>query len=355
MACCVVFLCLLLMSYAFAAAFLPKPQEYFVEQRAGGGGDGPDQYPNDQQRLRWSAGAVDRNTMEISLPLAQWPVSIHDENEVEDYDSIVHPGNHSTVMKVPKFWSRPVHQNKLMSRSTALSIGSCAEADPVTGSYSRGDQCPLKHRTIHVAIASYRDFECRTTVESIFLRAQFPERIRVGVVDQIVNGIDVACNAPREPCDQNPEQLLCKYASQIDVYQMDAILSIGPVFARHIGYRLYRGEYYVTQSDAHATFVKDWDSGIIEQWESTNNEMAVLSTYLSDVQGSIDENGNSLKVTRPIMCVSCWLEDRNLIRFVNIIANTGLPFSCMFFNLDMSVQMSSQPRSPISKDQTLCI
>ena len=30
--------------------------------------------------------------------------------------------------------------------------------------------------------------------------------------------------------------------------------------------------------------------------------MAVLSTYLTDIQGSIDENGNSLRHTRPIMC-----------------------------------------------------
>ena len=30
--------------------------------------------------------------------------------------------------------------------------------------------------------------------------------------------------------------------------------------------------------------------------------MAVLSTYLSDVVGNIDKNGNSLIDTRPIMC-----------------------------------------------------
>ena len=30
--------------------------------------------------------------------------------------------------------------------------------------------------------------------------------------------------------------------------------------------------------------------------------VTVLSTYLTDIQGSIDENGNSLRQTRPIMC-----------------------------------------------------
>ena len=84
---------------------------------------------------------------------------------------------------------------------------------------------------------------------------------------------------------------------------MEAQLSIGPVFARHLGHRLYRGEYYSTQSDAHVSFTQNWDMDIIQQLEETHNEMAVLSTYLTDVQGSIDtKTGASLRKTRPIMC-----------------------------------------------------
>lgn len=85
---------------------------------------------------------------------------------------------------------------------------------------------------------------------------------------------------------------------------MDAPLSVGPVFARHLGYRLYRGEYYATQSDAHVSFTTNWDNDIIEQMEQTHNDMAVLSTYLTDVQGSIGPDGKSLRNTRPIMCVT---------------------------------------------------
>jgi hypothetical protein len=122
-------------------------------------------------------------------------------------------------------------------------------------------------------------------------------------VDQIVNGEDVICDDPIEPCDKNPSQALCKYRSQVDVYEMSALLSVGPVFARHIGDRMYRGEYYATQSDAHVTFTQNWDSDIISQMEASHNEMAVLTTYLTDVQGSINEKtGASLRKTRPIMC-----------------------------------------------------
>ena len=37
------------------------------------------------------------------------------------------------------------------------------------------------------------------------------------------------------------------------------------------------------QVDAHCVFVNGWDVGIIDQWRRTTNEMAVLSTYLTDV------------------------------------------------------------------------
>lgn len=83
---------------------------------------------------------------------------------------------------------------------------------------------------------------------------------------------------------------------------MDASLAIGPVFARHLGHRMYRGEYYSMQSDAHVTFTRAWDVDIISQMEATKDEMAVLSTYLTDIVGSIDNNGDSLRDTRPIMC-----------------------------------------------------
>lgn len=62
------------------------------------------------------------------------------------------------------------------------------------------------------------------------------------------------------------------------------------------------GEYYATQNDAHITYVQDWDVDIIKQMEATKDEMAVLTTYLTDVQGSISEEGKSLRNTRPIMC-----------------------------------------------------
>jgi hypothetical protein len=152
-------------------------------------------------------------------------------------------------------------------------------------------------------IASYRDFQCRETIASAFAKSDHPERLFVGAVDQIVPG-DIGCLDVAVPCSKDPSQPLCKYRDQISVFVMDAEFATGPVTARHIGDRMYRGQYFVMQMDAHCLFVRHWDSFIIKQWETTGNEMAVLSSYLTDIQGSIDGRGDSTRNTRPIMCNS---------------------------------------------------
>ena len=89
---------------------------------------------------------------------------------------------------------------------------------------------------------------------------------------------------------------------------------------------MYRGQQFYMQMDAHCPAVRHWDTLIIQQWKYTGNEMAVLrydafgdirlfginasldffssSSYLTDLQGSIDANGDSTRRTRPIMCNS---------------------------------------------------
>jgi hypothetical protein len=115
-------------------------------------------------------------------PFATWPVTqLRDEERNNEFETIVHPGDMQTEMSVPKFWSPPLeNQHQPFTREQAMKVGTCVEPDPKTGSHVRGDNCPPPQRTIFLAIASYRDFQCRFTVESVFTRAQYPERVRVG-------------------------------------------------------------------------------------------------------------------------------------------------------------------------------
>lgn len=208
-------------------------------------------------------------------------------------------------MNVPKFWRPTVygpggvrdflghHGETLITPEQAVQIGS---VHPESG---------LK--TVYISVASYRDPECQPTVDDMFLRAEHPERLRVAIVEQRVEGEDddfvPLCGKPVKPCEEDPEQPMCKYAHLVDVFVVPAILSVGPVFARHIANRMYRGEYFAMQVDSHVRFIRNWESDLISQWESANNEMAVITTYLSDITDSIDpvtfENKHP---NRPIMC-----------------------------------------------------
>lgn len=247
--------------------------------------------------------SMDSNTFQEKKPV-YLPSLISDENE---FETIQHPGyamatvTKNVTMRVPKFWEPPGGRKSLgeglMSRSTALSIGR---------------KIPLKTNenemieTIYVSVASYRDWQCALTVENLFYRAKYPERIRVAVIDQIsIAQNDKPCTPTAEDCIMDPDRIICKYLHQIDPFQMDSTLAIGPVFARHLGHRMFRGEYFAMQVDAHVSFVQDWDEDIVNQWKSANNEMAVLTAYLSDVAGSIDETtGKSQHFSRPIMVSS---------------------------------------------------
>ena len=147
-------------------------------------------------------------------------------------------------IQVPKFW-RPVaygpqgvreflgqHGKRLITPEEASQIGS----------YYKDME------TIYISVASYRDPECQPTVEDIFLRADHPERLRVAIIDQRAKDDPVPpCDKPTKPCWMNPEQVMCKYAHLIDAFPIDAPLSVGPVFARHLANRMYRGEYFAMQ------------------------------------------------------------------------------------------------------------
>lgn len=246
------------------------------------------------------------NRQEIDALRNRFPVMVGDDMEV-----ILHPGmlysssgsrhkERAVKMNVPKFWDSPAYGpagvraylgdygERLITPEEAASVGSVFKGMD----------------TIYISVASYRDPECGLTVESILARAKYPERIRVAIIDQRSPDDPHYCG-PEKPCAEAPQQAYCKYIKQVDIFHVDAKLSVGPVFARHLAHRMYRGEYFAMQVDSHIRFIVDWDDDLIWQWKSAKNEMAVLTTYLSDIIGSIDPvTHKSLHQGRPIMCES---------------------------------------------------
>ena len=232
----------------------------------------------------------------------------------DDMEEISHPGldmagpnakvprDLAHTLSVPRFWddlkgSAYGHETVRQFLGDGDRLPTPEEAQAI-GSFWQG------HETIYVSVASYRDPECTGTVEDIFARAEFPDRIRVAILDQRTDG-DPICQQPAESCDSNPNQALCRYRHLIDAYELDARLAVGPVFARHLAHRFYRGEYFAAQVDSHVRFVQNWDTIIVDHWKTARNEMAVLSTYLSDIIGRIDPVTHAMtNPGRPIMCNS---------------------------------------------------
>lgn len=239
----------------------------------------------------------------------RWPISVREEEM--NFEVIRHPAavdrlGEAVRLAVPRFYlsfdelsgdkKRLLGDGRLLTPRIASMIG--------THSTEEGRRNnDIKTRTIFVNIASFRDWRCRVTVESVFGRAKYPERIRVGVVDQIDSGTDPSCDVAIRSCEGYPLQALCKYHDHVDVYEMESSLAVGPTFARHILSRMYRGEFYSLQIDAHTIFTQDWDVDIINQFEETNNDMAVLSTYLFDAEGSVQAStGLSIQKSRYLIC-----------------------------------------------------
>ena len=77
----------------------------------------------------------------------------------------------------------------------------------------------------------------------------------VAAVEQNAQG-DVGCAEPHKSCAEDPDQALCRRAGQVRLFRVNAASATGPVFARHVGDRMYRGETYAMQLDAHVTSIK---------------------------------------------------------------------------------------------------
>eukprot|EP00592_Proboscia_alata_P016131 CAMPEP_0194398182 /NCGR_PEP_ID=MMETSP0174-20130528/125962_1 /TAXON_ID=216777 /ORGANISM="Proboscia alata, Strain PI-D3" /LENGTH=422 /DNA_ID=CAMNT_0039194451 /DNA_START=762 /DNA_END=2027 /DNA_ORIENTATION=- len=215
-----------------------------------------------------------------------FPCSVKRDEINGRFHLMTHPSNQEVTLQLPPFYIDPsvifgIDENccagRLMTKQIAQMIGSRISSSDA------GSMNDLHSETIFVGVVNYRNIHCPYTIESIFQQAKYPERIRVGVVDQFDPQSDsYTCGDAASPCRDNPNQALCRYSDQIDVYEMEALYAVGDVFARHIIHRLYRGEYYFMLLDVKSHLSSHWDVDIISQFDSLDNEMAVLSSFLEN-------------------------------------------------------------------------
>ena len=112
-----------------------------------------------------------------------------------------------------------------------------------------------KPPTIFVSIASYRDSECPATVQSLFEKADHPERVFIGLCTQ---------NAPGDPACPAVTCKACR-PENIRTIALAHTEAKGPSFARYHCASLYDGEDYYLQIDSHMQFIQGWDTLLIEE------------------------------------------------------------------------------------------
>ena len=127
--------------------------------------------------------------------------------------------------------------------------------------------------SIFVSIASYRDSECIKTIEDLFIKSRYPQRITVGICQQ---------NAPEDPdCLSSPS--LAPYLNQIKIIRLSHYEAKGPMYARAlIEQNLFNDEMFYLQIDSHMLFVPHWDIKMIEQLALCPSENPILTTYPHD-------------------------------------------------------------------------
>lgn len=119
---------------------------------------------------------------------------------------------------------------------------------------------------IFIQIASYRDAELPRTIDSALREAEYPQRLTFGICWQYDE---------RTFTDLDP----WLHDSRFRVHQVYYEHSRGCCWARNQTNRLYAGETYTLQIDAHTRFASHWDSRFIRMLKSTTSDKPLLSTY----------------------------------------------------------------------------
>ncbi|MCX6076306.1 MAG: hypothetical protein NTW78_05385 [Campylobacterales bacterium] len=132
---------------------------------------------------------------------------------------------------------------------------------------------------IFISIASYCDALLFFTINDCMNKANNPENIFFGIVDQ-------------NEKSQKGEIEKLEFNKQIKYVYINFIDTLGVSWARNIAFSLWDGEDFLLQIDSHTLFEKNWDSTLLNQYNDLKkiSYKPIISTYPYDF--SFDENNN---------------------------------------------------------------
>ncbi|KAK1938795.1 [Skp1-protein]-hydroxyproline N-acetylglucosaminyltransferase [Phytophthora citrophthora] len=148
---------------------------------------------------------------------------------------------------------------------------------------------------IHIGSSVFRDGQrCGKTLFTALKRAVYPERLRFGILEQLVEGdptcLDEYCIMAEDEWPDYPE---CRYKDQIKVNPRPAAEASGCTTARHQQQEMIGDEEFCLQVDGHSIFTNGWDEIMLDEWKRIDNEMAILTVYPHDLHDFVKENGDN--------------------------------------------------------------
>lgn len=214
-------------------------------------------------------------------------------------------------------------------------------------------------RVLHMNMPSYRDPLCPRTLKNLFTKAKRPFDIRVRVLQQNVPGEDVGClegycemmaklrdeTGGGDTAKGGPPGDDCPHADQVFIHPIHAQDAAGPTYARGLLGADIREAYdegkmspqdFCMSTDSHMDFEPHWDERMVEMWDQAQNEYAVLSTYVANIdQLGVNLNGRH---EVPHLCMVIFTSQvrthatkcaSNLVKpkLTNAIWGAGLSFS----------------------------
>ncbi|OQS02631.1 hypothetical protein THRCLA_05015 [Thraustotheca clavata] len=161
----------------------------------------------------------------------------------------------------------------------------------------------MEDRRIIVLIANYRDtYRCAETLNSLYTQAARPDLLAVSIFDQIYEeeGEGRCYDAY---CDKVGEEN-CRRNQLRRNDTINALYATGPTYAR---YQTEKGidlsiDTFSLAIDSHIIFVPKWDTDLIEQWDSIENEKAVITVYPRSTDNTPPNMDNTLDTTAILMC-----------------------------------------------------
>ena len=146
--------------------------------------------------------------------------------------------------------------------------------------------------SVFLSVATYRDENCFNTVYNAYAKAKHPEKLFIGLTQQNCHkncrsGVLANLSMVEVPPDDDCYEKFCETdlgkpicaKKQVRVLNIDEPESLGPYAARYFTSKMWYGEQWFMQTDAHMTFATDWDATSIAMLHKAPSPKPVLSHY----------------------------------------------------------------------------